>query len=439
MSSLEDITERLLLRSTEAIEQLDEWIAQQNKKKEGGLGGDVDELDAKYNEFMDQLNSLFIRSQYIKDKIKHERANNKNKRNSTVFIENLLMEFKDITLSLNEISEKQKDEEEVEEEEIIHESESPASASTKSSMDSFEPKPLKIINRTSVIIPSSTPSQQSLQQSLPKKKNISFYPVQENLSVTEYTSMPSSPMKRTRAVHSSPKKTLHPAKSFETGLGHHKKRSKDESDFDKYFKDRQRLSLTLFGNSNINEEDENVSDCYSDEETVIFSSNVPIDNAPEEDQCQPLRRCNSHESVLSVSHRYMPSTNTTTKKFFPLGTLAQNRNTRNFTTPSIQNVQVRGTSTFSRFSRPELTPTYVQKPSTSSKELLSSVMATTNATTDKGNKLTFFDKFSNMFGFSVAETDTAGDNESIASRRIPSQNYVSVDDINEALNTNILA
>ncbi|KAL3234235.1 vacuole-related protein 17 [Nakaseomyces bracarensis] len=427
MASLEDITERLLLRSTEAIEQLDDWIAQQDRSKYGL--GDVDELDAKYNEFMDQLNSLFIRSQYIKDKIKHERNQ---KRNSVVAkkncLDNLLLEFKDITLSLNEIAEKQKD--------IfgddLQEYKSPQSTSTKSSMDSFEPKPLKIIKRTSVVPEIAT------IQSPPKKKIISFHPIQDNMSVTDYTSMPSSPMKRTRATFSSPKKSLHPAKSFDTGLGHSRPKSKDVSDFDRFFKDRQRLSLT-FGNNSINDGEDNESDCYSDEETVIFSSNVPIAENEEKDGAQQLRRCNSHESVLSVNHRYMPTNNISKKRFYPLETISQNSSSRNFTSPSIQSVQVRGTSTFSRFTKPDLYPTTGSKPSTSSKELLSSVMATTNTSTDRSNKLTFFDKFSNMFGFSATNPDSKRSANSNLPKRIPSQNFVSVEDINEALNTNILA
>lgn len=150
MASLEEITERLLERSNEAIEQLDEWILLQNKNRhisenKSGLDS-IERLDDKYTEFLEKLNSLYIRSQYIKDKIRTEKNAKATKRKSelnTSRIQELMLEFKEITLSLNEIAQQ--------DDETNSKQLSPASTSTKSSLESFTPKPLKILNRASMI------------------------------------------------------------------------------------------------------------------------------------------------------------------------------------------------------------------------------------------------------------------------------------------------
>lgn len=429
MASLEEITERLLERSNEAIEQLDEWILLQNKNRhisenKSGLDS-IERLDDKYTEFLEKLNSLYIRSQYIKDKIRTEKNAKATKRKSelnTSRIQELMLEFKEITLSLNEIAQQ--------DDETNSKQLSPVSTSTKSSLESFTPKPLKILNRASMI--------RSPINSPPKKRNISFCPIHENLSVTEYESLPSSP-NRSNLLEEQ-EQVLHPARSFQTGLRTEKARKPDKNQLDKYFKDKQRLSLTLFGSADADDGESLNDNDYSDEETVIFTSSSNIETDAITDDMKPIRRCNSHESVLSVHNKFVPKNNNNLQfqnRLEPFGRYLATSHNRNFTIPSIQNIQVSGTSTLSRFSR-EQDREMTQLGSKTSKDLLTSVMTATPITTQRNNKLTFFDKFNSMFNFSTISEEQKTTVEKNRSAESPRNDFVSIEELNEALTTNMV-
>lgn len=106
---------------------------------------------------------------------------------------------------------------------------------------------------------------------------------------------------------------------------------------------------------------------------------------------KPIRRCNSHESVLSVHNKFVPKNNNNLQfqnRLEPFGRYLATSHNRNFTIPSIQNIQVSGTSTLSRFSR-EQDREMTQLGSKTSKDLLTSVMTATPITTQRNSKLTF--------------------------------------------------
>lgn len=269
MMPLEDISERLLTRSQEAILQLELWIQRQQHLRE--LEDEsIDKFGDQYNIYIAQLNSLCIRSEYVRDKLNKERERRLSMINDRKYVENLVLEFQDITMKLNELARSRS------------RHSTPSSKSTRSSYDSFQPKPLKITERHRSNV---RESRESPLKRRPINQSVGFTELEESPN-SRCLSLPGSPVKEVV-----PERSIRLAKSYDTGLRSTNKKLTDRSaerDIRSFFKENQRLSISFFG------EYDNEADSASDQDTVISVSPA----------CQPkavpLRRYNSHESILST-------------------------------------------------------------------------------------------------------------------------------------------
>lgn len=286
MPSLDDISERLFIRSQEAVLQLELWIRRQQHLSEVEHEGSRDRLASQYNLYMAQLNSLCVRSEYVRDKLNTGYRNRKPPiSNEQNYIEDLVYEFQDITVKLNELAQSQK------------EQLTPSSKHSTGSVSSFQPRPLKITERYKADVRTTRQSPTKVNGKL---KNVQFvgktFP--DTSGPSKCTSLPGSPLKMT-----SPDRPLRAAKSYDTGLNPNpriKLKKKREEEMLSVFKENQRLSITFC--DDIDEE----SDSASDQNTVISTSPIPPSYSVRhnfENEKPPLRRYNSHDSVLSTKFR----------------------------------------------------------------------------------------------------------------------------------------
>ncbi|GHM92439.1 vacuole-specific Myo2p myosin receptor [Saccharomyces cerevisiae] len=420
--ALEDITERLLIRSQEAILQLDLWIQRQQRSSicQTTDQESLDKLSQQYNQYMSQLNSLYVRSESVRDKLNKEQQRRLiTEDNEHQRIEDLVREFQDITLRLNELAT------------VPNEAsnDSPQSQSTRSSLGSFQPRPLKIIERQRLCM--VTPSK-------PPKKSVGFNPINEVDCPSKTNSLPCSPKKQPAR-----NRTLRAAKSHDTGLNKSKKPSSSDA-YESFFKNRQRLSLTFFDEM----DDE---DFDSDQDTIILPNistpphvGVPAKGA----EFEPLRRYNSHESILS--NKPAPS------KSLNLGNFSASffkPSNPTFGT-SISNVQVNCHPTVAATMAPSRNGPRIP----SSKALLSSFIARSDTHTVKENNTnlkhaSFMDKFnSSLSTISESFQSKRGrKNKGMNEERISNLNHnvaqeqknnmdisVSIEELQDALNTELL-
>lgn len=269
MPNLDEISERLFIRSQEAVLQLELWIRRQQRLGEIEHENYGDKLADQYNLYMAQLNSLCVRSEYVRDKMNKGYYRGSSVVNEQTYIEDLVYEFQDLTMKLNELAQKQR------------EHCTPSSKCSSNSDDSFRPRPLKIIERHRADV--NATRQSPIKDK--KRKNVNFSQMvhEDNSCPSRCTSLPGSPV---RLI--SPTKPLRVAKSYDTGLNPRAKLKKQrEDELLSFFKDNQRLSITFC--DDIDED----SDSASDQNTVI-SSSPPCENG-----FKPLRRYNSYDSILS--------------------------------------------------------------------------------------------------------------------------------------------
>lgn len=355
MTTLEDISERLLTRSQEAILQLELWIQRQQHLRE--LEDDpVHKLSDDYNMYIAQLNSLCVRSEYVRDKLNKERERRLSLLNDRKYIENLVFEFQKITVKLNDLACAQS----------THST--PSSKSTRSSLDSFQPRPLKISERHQL---GTQPINESPTRKKSLKKSVAFVPVSDAIDnqSSRCFSLPGSPIKNDIYVRS-----VRLAKSYDTGLNSKTMRRVKENntqDIHSFFKENQRLSISF-----CDDLDEDL-DVDSDQDTVI---SVP---PACHDKLSPLRRYNSHESILST--KIQPLSQAKSLSSFLLPT-PPNR-------PSINSTRISSEPIFSRNSTP-----------TSSKDLLSTFVSKQNFQSEdraKNKQGSVFARW-NLFGNSSA-------------------------------------
>ncbi|CAI5027414.1 BEM_HP_G0034810.mRNA.1.CDS.1 [Saccharomyces cerevisiae] len=418
--SLEDITERLLIRSQEAILQLDLWIQRQQRSSicQTTDQESLDKLSQQYNQYMSQLNSLYVRSESVRDKLSKEQQRRLiTEDNEHQRIEDLVREFQDITLRLNELAT------------VPNEAsnDSPQSQSTRSSLGSFQPRPLKIIERQRLCM--VTPSK-------PPKKSVGFNPINEVDCPSKTNSLPCSPKKQPAR-----NRTLRAAKSHDTGLNKSKKPSSSDT-YESFFKNRQRLSLTFFDEM----DDE---DFDSDQDTIILpniSTPPHVGVTAKGAEFEPLRRYNSHESILS--NKPAPS------KSLNLGSFSASffkPSNPTFGT-SISNVQVNCHPTVAATMAPSRNGPRIP----SSKALLSSFIARSDTHTVKENNTnlkhaSFMDKFnSSLSTISESFQSKRGrKNKGMSEERISNHNVaqeqknnmdisVSIEELQDALNTELL-
>ncbi|CCC68996.1 hypothetical protein NCAS_0B09120 [Naumovozyma castellii] len=432
MSLLQDISERLLVRSQEAILQLDVWIQRQRRLQElmegeeeqeqGGdtntnmdIRGTLPQFLEQYNTYMAQLNSLQVRVEFIRDTlvnkkntgIRNQQLESNNSVDEQKYIQDLVHEFQDITQKLSELSTVRNPS-----------TASSRSTSTKSSIESFKPKPLRIISR------SNTHSHLHQQTSLDKK--VSFNEDESNSSISHSRSMES--------LHEN-SKSLRNTKSMDV-----LKRStfKNHSDFSKLLNSRQRLSINIFDDDLIANEDGNeFYNQYSDsDQATVISHGTPIRGA----DTPLLRRYNSHESILSFRK---PTQSRQPNQILPYSSVRQ---------PSMQSVAVNSNPIFSRM-----------RPNATSKDLLSSFInkpqpnrlhqqkpkPNSNSLFGKWN---FFNKFNSVTSeIGTTTTQLYPTNSSMSNKfnpnDIPSSasirepvfdDSLHLEDLNDALNTELL-
>lgn len=349
MSSLADIADKLLIRSQESILQLDLWIKQ--RERAADQRGEVwsEEESDLGTLYVAQLNSLHIRSKYIRDKLLENGSATGAVgpiMNPEEYIKQLVFEFRDITLKLNETV-------------LVRRNgagssnnTSPSSQTTGSSNDSFEPKPLKIYSRQrdSLLLFAEGDSVAPLESPTKKKRysgvgNVAVVPpLVESFALPKdtfrtlamYKSLPSSPIKKKVGRHTnvagttrdsqpgSPVRPLRAAKSYGDGLNGTASHKKHSAEYDQVFKQKNRLSLSLVPDdeddttgfaeqSNTNMPPQELYD-ESDQDTIMQYNNSPMGNKV---QFEPLRRYNSHESILSTRNSMLLERKSKPLRFSP--------------------------------------------------------------------------------------------------------------------------
>lgn len=279
------------------------------------------------------------------------------------YMENLVFEFKDLTLKLNELAQARKNDTN-----FASYKRSSSSSSSKSSEssdssnynDSLELKPLRILSRRNV--QSETLASNKTTSNIPKVSSPLSSPFSSSIDVLVdstpkkqqlvVTSLPNSPIhSNSNKIHSllnvePHEKRLRSVKSYHSISNN----TNQKGDMDKkrqvndFFKKNNRLSLAVFENMKIIQEtkqnqNQNHKVIYSDEELEYANDNecfegvsdnhedeldqdtllLPYDMAsnrclktpiltPQFDKFPPLQRSNSHDSIFSKKNSRKPLT-----------------------------------------------------------------------------------------------------------------------------------
>lgn len=364
--NVENITDQLLKRSQDAIWQLECWIQKQENdvnNNSTAINNNIDDsltinkAKDKQQQYVNQLKSLQRRSLYLKHNI-HSTSNEntpilpdvatfdqqKNNRNSVhstqsdvSYMENLVFEFKDLTLKLNELAQTRKSVK-LNVKPTTDGDTSRSSSSSSSSDDSLQLKPLRIISRQNV---------QNINDPVSSKYNnttgneiieATSSPHNETLSSKSSTpkrrqpllsSLPSSPIRsnsndnlQSQIKLESTHRKLRNSKSYHDGLINNKTRQNmTRQQINNPFNSNNRLSLALFQNMKNTDEIYNGNNVvYSDDELEFIEDDTQdeldqntvlsaYDNGnaymktpiltPKLNKFPPLQRSNSHESIFS--------------------------------------------------------------------------------------------------------------------------------------------
>ncbi|KAG0679094.1 hypothetical protein C6P41_004136 [Kluyveromyces marxianus] len=298
MNGMRHVAERLVLRCHEAIMQL-ELSIQQNMCEYDPNNRDGFIQIQEYYSFLARLTSLKLRAEHVRGSLHHEEKDPNDVCVEYETLENLIYEFQDITLSLNEFAR-------------THGSPAKSARSQSSKESSIMPlRPLRIVERnrdsvelTAAIIQTVNEENEEklrLGRKLPflsPKKTVKFMDRDLNDMVQierlkRSSSLPGSPIPETlieSELTLKENRTLRMAKSYDVGLNDKKKTANFE-----FFKNKNRLSLSVF--------DEIDTDA-SDEETVISVSPPAMSNyllkTGEQKATNTLRRYNSHETAPTI-------------------------------------------------------------------------------------------------------------------------------------------
>ncbi|KAK5960001.1 Vac17p PWA37_002837 [Arxiozyma heterogenica] len=397
---VENITDQLLKRSEDAIWQLERWIQKQEDQvnKYNNITDDSMRCaKEKQQQYYDQLKSLRRRSLYLKHCIhagprnsiisnknnniqypqqqmkrypledkdsfnKKSKQNHNNNRNSVhslnsmqddiSYMENLVFEFKDLTLKLNELAQARKND-------ITSHSykrsssRSPSDSSSDSSNynDSLELKPLRILSRRNIQLKPSLPNKttNNIPTVAPSLLPVPFPPADVLIGSTPKklqliaSSLPNSPIHLNMDRGQPLLKTESPEKRLRSVESHHSISNNTISgsnmdrkeQVDGFFKKNNRLSLAVFENMKIIQETKNNQNqthniIYSDDELDYINDNEYFEGANRDhedeldqdtlllpydmvsnrcpktpifnsrfDKVPPLQRSNSHDSIFS--------------------------------------------------------------------------------------------------------------------------------------------
>lgn len=249
MQRLRELIDRLIVRSHEAIMQLDLSIQRRQRLLALESGSkDIQQLQ-EYFSYFTYLNELNTRSKYFREKLVVNEGDEN--MDLCLIMEGLIMEFENITKSLNELA--------LEERNLNI---SPVSNSTVTT-GSFQPRVLKIIerNKSLYLLPSASSSRWEISMKHAKVKHVNFGNNVNPPSQVRSSSLPGSPTQSnsTLEILARDEKSLRMVKSYDVGLNQNQRKSVNRLNF---FKENQRLSISVF--------DEDVYD--TDDETVISVS-----------------------------------------------------------------------------------------------------------------------------------------------------------------------
>ena len=322
MATLQDISDRLLVRAQEATLQLDVWIQQQKRFCElSGLN--TEDLCKNRALYISQLNSLYVRSKEIGDKLRSgENWSRFSFQDEGAYIEELVYEFRDITLKLNELAS------------LRRIQGSPSSQTSQYTCSSFKPRPFKISARHNS---SSLEIDEKLDSPTKGKSNIRGaslrYPPEITLKDPvgktctdswKTNQLPlehqSTPIKRSNTI-------ICPAKKQdEVLLIHDSKAQTKHSVYQRLFKNKNRISLSLTNteidvdssDTSCYDNDDNTLNYDSDDDQVISSERGTAVAVKESQKFvsktyTSLRRYNSHESLLSIKGAIKPKYQSPTK------------------------------------------------------------------------------------------------------------------------------
>lgn len=285
MEDMQLVAERLVVRCQEASMQLELTIHRKMCEFDPNSNQSFVQIQDYYS-FLARLSSLKLRADHIQGTLRHEQKDPTDTNIQYETLERLIYEFQDITLSLNELAQDQN---------------SPQKSSCSGSSNSSASIPLrslKIIerNRNTLLAASPIRRKGATKLESSSKKTVVF---KENLQTSisalkRSSSLPGSPVPDTLLesdMAMKEMKTLRLAKSYDFNLN----RGRQESNIKwEFFKNKNRLSLSVFDDIDMD---------ASDEETVISISPpakfsyLGTANYTSSDK---LRRCNSHDSVLSI-------------------------------------------------------------------------------------------------------------------------------------------
>ena len=325
MATLQDISDRLLVRAQEATLQLDVWIQQQKRFCElSGLN--TEDLCKNHALYISQLNSLYVRSKEIGDKLRSgENRSQFSFQDEGAYIEELVYEFRDITLKLNELAS------------LRRVQGSPSSQTSQYTCSSFKPRPYKISARHNS---SSLEIDDKLDFPTKGKSNIRgaslHYPPEISLKDPvgktcgdswKINQLPlerqSTPLKKNNTI-------ICPAKKQnEVLLIHDSKPNANHSVYQRLFKNKNRISLSLTNteidvdssDASCYDNDDNTLNYNSDDDQVISyeretaAAATAVKESPKfvSKAYTSLRRYNSHESLLSMKSAIKPTYQSPTK------------------------------------------------------------------------------------------------------------------------------
>ncbi|SCU94942.1 LAMI_0F00276g1_1 [Lachancea mirantina] len=269
------LSQRLLTRSEAALSKLDASFQERKKVSVSNstLVEKSQDLCRTYQQCISQLNSLCIEAQHLRNQIEHQQPSS-HEGSDMIFMQ-LVCSFHTIAQKLDDLT-------------TVTENNSPRSCSN-ASPSSFQPRPLKILQRRQAFTsPSNTSPTKKAHKcvSLEKREASSISLRADKPGEKRSASLPGSPPGISNSNQLSNSPILRTAKSCGNDLNKRKLKSSNHLNF---FKNRQRLSISFFDKD----------DYSSDDETMISSS-------PRSNLCDPpekfyrLRKCNSHESFLST-------------------------------------------------------------------------------------------------------------------------------------------
>lgn len=268
----------LLQQAKETVLQLELCINTQSFSEvpKYFIGHENADLRKEYDRCLFQLNSLYLRAQFIFDKIESHSDHN-----DAIYLEKLIEEFTDLSKEIKDL-------------EFTAQSRSfvAMTSSSPSSQHSFQPRPLKILQkrRTAQLTPTRQKKKDTLNSNIDGNSKVIV--LADHLTFTSPTKFKKGKQLNTSTKFStvqpySPSITTSPPPLRPEFIGKSNVKDKDLDPLHKALLQNKRISLQFPDYSGL--------DDSSDQETII------VHQLPDQPMVfdEPLRKYNSHESILS--------------------------------------------------------------------------------------------------------------------------------------------